>query len=70
MSWDRLGARRLGAVLGAPSGMTHGRCTGTRYNTGGGDPPRKVVNKFTSELVNEFTSEQIAHELVNLFASE
>ena len=58
-SWDRLGALlgRLGAVLGAPSGVTYGQRSGSRYNTGGGGPPRKLVNKFTSELVNEFTSE-------------
>ena len=54
-SWDVLG--RSGAVLDAPSGVTYGRRTGSRYNTGGGTPPRKLVNKFTSELVNEFTSE-------------
>jgi hypothetical protein len=48
---------RSWAVLGAPSGMTHGQRTGGWYNTGGGSPPPKLVNKFTSELVNEFTSE-------------
>ena len=66
-SWDVLG--RSGAVLDAPSGVTYGQRTGDRYNTGG-VPPRKLVNKFTSELVNEFTSEYTVNELVNLFASE
>ena len=57
-SWDVLG--RSGAVLDAPFGVTYGQRTGSVRAAGtipGGSPPRKLVNKFTSELVNEFTSE-------------
>ena len=68
---------RLGAVWGGLGRSerrdvraAYGQRTGRGYNTGGGSPPRKLVNKFTSELVNEFTSEYIVNELVNLFASE
>ena len=71
-SWDVLG--RSGAVLDAPSGVTYGQRMGSVRAggtiPGGCPPPRKLVNKFTSELVNEFTSEYIVNELVDLFASE
>ena len=68
-SWGGLGPswQRLGTVLEAPRGQDRFlRCPqdrdvrageGRTYNTGGVPPPRKLVNKFTSELVNKFTSE-------------